>query len=193
MPVDRRPAGERTSVDPSCGMGGALHDPERRSVEWYTPASVFEALGLHFDLDPCAPVGGVPWLPATTHYTKHDDGLSKRWAGRVWLNPPYGREAALWVDRLVEHGNGIALVFSRTDARWFQRAAQAADAVCFIAGRLSFVPGTLLQQTKGHNAANGSVLLAYGQECANAVRQSELWISYGPHLSFWEATGEMAA
>lgn len=168
--------GERA---PTLGMGGALHDPNVRSTEWYTPPSVFEALGIHFDLDPCAPVGGVPWIPATTHYTKADDGLSKRWVGRVWLNPPYGREASRWVDRLVEHGNGIALVFSRTDAAWFQRAARTADAVCFIAGRLSFVPGTLLQQTKGHNAAAGSVLLAYGADCAAAVVKSGLGLSYG--------------
>jgi hypothetical protein len=30
------------------------------SVEWYTPPEIFEALGLTFDLDPCAPPGGLP-------------------------------------------------------------------------------------------------------------------------------------
>ena len=166
------------SAGPACGMGGALLDPEQRSVEWYTPPHIFAALGISFDLDPCAPVGGVPWIPAAAHYSREDDGLKRPWDGRVWLNPPYGREAALWVDRLVQHGDGIALVFSRTDAAWFQRAAAAADAVCFIAGRLSFVAGTLLQQQRGHNAAAGSVLLAFGRGNAGALRRCGLGLVY---------------
>lgn len=43
------------------------------SVEWYTPPEIFDALGLRFDLDPAAPPGGVPWVPATRHLSK--DGL----------------------------------------------------------------------------------------------------------------------
>lgn len=158
------------------GMGGALRTGS--SVEWWTPPHIFEALGLTFDLDPCAPAGGVPWVPAKRALSIEDDGLTADWSGRVWLNPPYGREAAQWVDRLIDHGNGIALVFTRTDAAWAQRAMQWADGVCFVAGRLAFVDGH--QRTrKGHNAANGSMLLGYGRRCAEAVRKSGLGIAYG--------------
>jgi hypothetical protein len=160
-------------------MGGALLDPAKRSVEWFTPPHVFEALGLTFDLDPCAPEGGVPWIPATAHYSKADDGLVRPWWGRVWMNPPYGREAALWVDKLVEHGDGLALVFARSDAAWFQRAARAADALCLVAGRLSFVPGLEGQMERGHNAAAASAMLAFGDPCAGALRRSGLGLVYG--------------
>jgi hypothetical protein len=109
--------------------------------EWWTPPHVFEALGLEFDLDPCSPPGGVPWLPARRHYTREEDGLAQPWEGRVWINPPYGKEAGKWLLRLAEHGDGIALVFARTDVRWWHAAVPSASAVCFIRGRLTFIAG----------------------------------------------------
>lgn len=51
--------------------------------DYYTPREVFERLGLTFDLDVCAPPGGVPWVPARRYYTTADDGLSQPWFGRV--------------------------------------------------------------------------------------------------------------
>jgi hypothetical protein len=164
-------------------MGGALHDSGLRSVEWFTPPHIFDALGLTFDLDPCAPAGGVPWIPAAAHYSTEDDGLSRRWEGRVWLNPPYGREAAEWVDRLVAHGDGVALVFVRSDAVWAQRAIKTATAVCLIAGRLRFVDGTTRMNDRSRKvqcAANGSMLLAYGDECAAALIDSGLGVCFRP-------------
>ena len=156
------------------GMGGA--NRAGSSVEWYTPPHIFDALGLEFDLDPCAPPGGVPWVPARRCYSLLDDGLALPWFGRVWLNPPYGREAAKWVDRLGRHGNGVALVFARVDPAWGQRALAAADSVCFIAGRLRFISG-LDRNGPGHNAPVSSMLLGFG-ECADAVRNCGLGVSF---------------
>ena len=34
------------------------------SDDVYSPPHVFERLGLTFDLDVCAPKGGLPWIPA---------------------------------------------------------------------------------------------------------------------------------
>lgn len=156
------------------GMGGRLR--AGASAEWWTPEHVTDALGLAFDLDPCGPDGGVPWLPVARTIALPNDGLSEAWDGRVWLNPPYGRETPAWVDRLIEHGDGVALVFARTDAQWGQRALARADAVCFI-GRLSFVDGHRPER-KRHNAANSSMLLAFGAKCAEAVRTCGLgWVA----------------
>lgn len=119
---------------------GFTHDRRtaRSSDEWYTPPSVFDALGLRFDLDPAAPPGGVPWVPATHHFSVQDDGLVQPWQGRVWMNPPYGRGTGRWLRKLAGHGDGLALVFARTDTRWFQRIAGEATALCFVSGRLRF-------------------------------------------------------
>lgn len=157
------------------------HLPNRgKTNEWYTPPSVFDALGLTFDLDPCAPEGGVPWVPADAHYSEADNGLSRPWWGRVWLNPPYGAQAGAWVQRLAQHGDGIALVFSRTDVRWWHEAVPRATAVCFIRRRLTFIAGD--NQPAPGNSGGPSALIAYGNACAVAVCASGLGLTYGRPL-----------
>ena len=91
----------------------------RSSDEWYTPKEVLKALG-RFDLDPCAPVHPL-WPTAEVMYDRDMDGLSLKWEGRVWLNPPYSRPLIeQFVRKLAEHGNGIALLFNRCDSKMFQ-------------------------------------------------------------------------
>lgn len=154
-------------------MRGFFHEaPIGNSVEWYTPPHVFEALGVQFDLDPAAPPGGVPWIPARRHFTESEDGLIQPWRGRVWLNPPYGRHTARWLGRLSEHGDGISLLFARSDTAWFQRFAPAATAICFVSRRLRFVPGD--GRVKASTAGAPSLLMAFGLPCALAVAESGL-------------------
>lgn len=91
----------------------------KETDEYYTPAWIFDALRVTFDLDVASPPGGS-FVPCHRYYTKDDDGLKSPWNGLVWMNPPYS-QATPWFRRFVEHGNGIALLpFSR--ARWFQDA-----------------------------------------------------------------------
>jgi len=128
--------------------------------EWLTPPEIIRALG-DFDLDPCAPVN-PPWPSlAKRSYTIEDDGLSKPWEGRVWLNPPYGRETPHWISRLADHGWGIALTFARPDTGWFHDDVfQKAAAIFFFRGRLKFynVDGTLAK----YSAPAPSCLIGYG-------------------------------
>jgi len=150
------------------GMGGHL-SARMNNDEWLTPPYIFLGLGP-FDLDPCSPVVR-PWPIAKKHYTKEDDGLSKEWEGRVWCNPPYGREAEKWLKRLCEHGNGIALIFARTETEMFFRYVwEKASAVLFIRGRLIFyhVDG---ERAKA-NAGAPSCLVAYGKSNVNALMNS---------------------
>lgn len=54
-------------------------------------------------------------------YNKEQDGLKQKWEGRVWLNPPYSRPTIEhFITRMVEHNNGIALLFNRLDNKMFQ-------------------------------------------------------------------------
>lgn len=148
---------------------GGHQSAKMKNDEWLTPPSILHALGA-FDLDPCAPINR-PWETAGHHFTALDDGLSKPWSGRVWLNPPYGLEASKWLKRLSDHGNGIALIFARTETEmFFEHVWNAATALLFIKGRLHFhyVDG----RRAAANSGAPSVLVAYGQENGEALWQS---------------------
>lgn len=126
--------------------------------EWLTPPEIIASLGA-FDLDPCAPITR-PWDTATTHYTKLDEGLSKPWQGRVWLNPPYGRDVFLWLAKLHRHKSGLALIFARTETAGFHKHIwSTANAIFFFKGRLRFhhVDGS-----RGGTANAPSCLVSYG-------------------------------
>ena len=139
--------------------------------EWLTPPEIIKALGA-FDLDPCAPSDERrPWDMASNHYSAEQNGLALPWHGRVWCNPPYGLEAARWLEKLAAHGNGIALIFARTEtAMFFDHVWKKADALLFIRGRLHFhhVDG----RRAAANSGAPSVLVAYGQNNVQALRES---------------------
>lgn len=150
------------------GMG-AHQSPSMVTDEWLTPPEILAALG-EFDLDPCSP-RVRPWDTAKVHYSIMDNGLTKPWEGRVWMNPPYGTEAGKWLDRLAAHGNGIALIFARTETEMFFKSVwNAATAVLFLRGRLNFhhVSGARAKA----NAGAPSVLVAYGEANAIAIKES---------------------
>lgn len=116
---------------------GTHHSAKAKSTTYLTPIELIRSLG-RFNLDPCTPPS-MPWKTAKKRFTEADDGLSEEWFGRVWLNPPYGREADDWLHRLAYHGNGIALTFARTEtASWFRNVWPKADALLFLQGRLHF-------------------------------------------------------
>jgi len=144
------------------------HLVKHKSVEWYTPSWVFDALGISFDLDPSSPFSAETAVPAEVKYTLYDGGLKKPWFGRVWLNPPYGADTPIWMRRMIHHNNGIALVFSRTDTAWRQEAMDACTAMLFVNGRIEFVPGNENRHKKSRCGA-GTVLFAFGEESAGAL------------------------
>lgn len=138
---------------------------------WLTPLPLIRALG-RFDLDPCGapghPTADEVWTPEEI-----GDGLSIPWHGRAWVNPPYGRVAAAWVRRLVEHGDGVALLFARTDTDLFHDwVFPHASAVMFLHGRVRFLTpeGAYADRTSGAPSA----LIAYGEHNAAALASSGL-------------------
>lgn len=148
-------------------------------VEWYTPPIVFQALGLEFDLDPAAPTGGNPNVPAARWYSlaENGDGLSLPWEGRIWLNPPYSGAAASWMRKMAEHGNGVALVNAHVETKWFHEVASSATTVGFVRGRIAFFRP---DGTRGGRASVNSVFLAWGEDNAQALEQSGLATCFRP-------------
>lgn len=139
---------------------------------WLTPPEILAALGP-FDLDPCAAPEPRPWPTASKHITLPDDGLSAAWEGRVWMNPPFGREAIKWMEKLARHGDGIALIPARTETAMFYKWVWGcADAVLFLKGRPHF------HYPDGSRAPFNSgapiCLVGYGMKNAIALHRSAL-------------------
>lgn len=142
--------------------------------EWYTPPFVIAALGgpKAFDLDPCAP---RPQLVPTARavFTKRENGLCRKWDGRIWLNPPYSKPLLeQFLAKMVEHRRGTALLFARVATSLFHRYVwQEADGLLFLKGRLDFIGR---DGKKHHGAWEPPVLCAYGQRDLNILAACEI-------------------
>ena len=125
------------------------------------PPEIITPLG-NFDLDPCT-LEDRPWDTAKAHFfLPKFDGLKERWFGRVWMNPPYGREVVEWMKLMAEHNDGICLTFARTDVKWFHKYVfGVATGILFLKGRLSFYNKDGIAPNS--NAGGPSCLIAYGK------------------------------
>lgn len=138
--------------------------------EWCTPPHVFAALGCQFDLDVASPGAEVtPWIPADEFWCRN--ALEAKWRGFVWMNPPFGARNGLvpWLQKFLDHGNGIALVPDRTSAPWWQDFAPLADLALFVSPKLKFIGA---DGKPGKSPAQGTTLLALGSDGSKALRQA---------------------
>lgn len=142
-------------------MGG--HQSARMiSDTWLTPPHIIEALGP-FDYDFCAAPEPRPWPTAKNHVSLPDNGLVLDWPkdSFTFTNPPYSTEARKWLRKAAAHGNGIALVFARTETKWFVETVwDKATSVLFLHGRIHFhrLDGSRAES----NSGAPSCLIAYG-------------------------------
>lgn len=152
--------------------------PKERNDRWLTPTPIVDALTWQidfpvFDLDPCAAPGHNL---ARQHYLleEGDDGLTTPWHGRVFCNPPYGREKVKWVDRMIEHwrmgGTGTLLIPADpgTIAVWQERVLPLSSAILYWRHRINFWSrdGSI---GKGMVSVNESALVAFGKVDADAL------------------------
>lgn len=149
-----------------------------KNDEWLTPPEILAALGP-FDLDPCAPVNR-PWPTAREHLTRDEDGLAHAWWGRVWCNPPFGREAVKWLRRMRDHDDGVALIPARTETAMFYETVWGhAQGVLFLRSRPHFhyVDGSRAPFNSGAPIA----LVAYGAANLDALLRSGLGFTVVGH------------
>ena len=113
--------------------------------DWRTPSLVFEDLHAEFEftVDACSSDKNA-LLPR--HWTEADEPLLRSWMGeRVFMNPPYGKQIARWMEKAWTEAEAadliVALVPSRTDTAWWHDYAMKADEIRFIRGRLKFNDG----------------------------------------------------
>lgn len=147
---------------------GEASQPNQQSLspEHYTPAEYIEAARMvlgGFDLDPASCDEANEIVKADKFFTAEDDGLKQQWDGRVWLNPPYGRMAGAFIEKLAGEVNAgrvtdaITLVNAHcTDTTWFQRLWDGL--LCFTDHRINFYG-----DDKRKGSTHGSVFVYFGQ------------------------------
>lgn len=121
-----------------------------RSEEYETPQGFYNRLHSEFGfvLDAAATAHNTK---CSLYITKIHNALGVDWLlymrrsgsmGAVWLNPPYGKQIAAFMQKAYEESqNGltvVCLVHARTDTRWFHDWAMRADEIRFVKGRLTF-------------------------------------------------------
>ena len=111
------------------------------SEEWETPQWLFDKLNakFKFTLDVCATKENAKCVK---YYDKNIDGLKQSWLNEIcWLNPPYGKTIALWMEKAyttrLNCGTVVALVPVRTDTKWGYDYCVNTD-VWLLKGRLHF-------------------------------------------------------
>lgn len=149
--------------------------------EWYTPPEYIEAarevMG-RIDLDPASCETAQANVKAKRFYTADDDGLSKRWAGNVWLNPPYSKDliglfAAKVVEESARFDQAVVLVNNATDTSWFHQLASVSSAACFLRGRVKFLDKT---GTPANTPVQGQAVLYVGD---NVAKFADVFSSFG--------------
>ena len=149
--------------------GSASHDNDD---EWYTPPALVKACRAAMggiDLDPASHEVANRCVKAKRYFTADDDGLSQPWTGRVFLNPPYSRQAgkAEFIAKLAASFDAgtvtAATVVLSYDfsASWFEPLRGLYAAICLFRGRVQFYKVT---PGDGHDPALGTSLVYLGPD-----------------------------
>jgi DNA N-6-adenine-methyltransferase (Dam) len=135
--------------------------------EWYSPPEVIKAARQvmgGIDLDPASCPAANEIVAAKRYFTIRDNGLSKPWAGRIWLNPPYDKFAPKFIAKFAdEYCAGkisaacLLLAVHHMTTAWFEALAPLGAVYCLPSKRLKF-SGFVERPT------HGSVIIGIGVE-----------------------------
>lgn len=139
--------------------------------EWYTPKEYIDLARIvlgEIDLDPASNIDANAVINAKEFYDINHNGLTKKWSGRVWMNPPYlSGVIEKFIDKFVssfqsgEIVKAIVLVNNATETKWFNNLASIASAICFPMGRIKYWHP---QKPNMLAPLQGQALLYFGRE-----------------------------
>jgi hypothetical protein len=113
------------------------------------------------------------WYTAKKCFTKEDDGLVQDWKGFVFLNPPYSNPTIkLFMGKLSEHNNGIALIYARVGNTMFHEFVwNKASSIYFLRKRIKFIDE---HGKEGGSPGTDSCFVAYGSKADNILKNLSL-------------------
>lgn len=111
--------------------------------DWETPRWLFDVLNqeFYFQTDVCATEEN---RLCSRYFSPQIDGLTQRWTGSCYMNPPYSKIKAWMGKAFLEAQLGdatvVCLVPARTDTKWWWSYARWGE-VRLLQGRLKFSEG----------------------------------------------------
>jgi hypothetical protein len=141
----------------------------RNTEEWYTPRDVVERVRAVLGsimLDPASDPIPQAWIKAGHYFTVADNGLSKQWFGRVFLNPPYNGSSGRWAAKLIDEyragrvEQAIMLINSAHGYKWYEDLWTSFP-VCCLRDRLRFIKPS---GEIGGQAKKAQTLVYFGQD-----------------------------
>jgi hypothetical protein len=162
------------------------------SAEHYTPPHVIELVHATLgwiDVDPCSSDKAQKMVQAKTYWTKKDDGLTKPWMGKVFINPPGNPAGTLpkvfWSKLQHEIAAGhtkefIWLGFNIAHLRTLQPSTLLARcSICVPVKRMQFIA----DDKPGKHPTKDNVLLYWGPQHARFL---SVWRRLGQCWAPWE-------
>ena len=122
---------------------GKSETKEQEKDLWQTPKALFKTLEreFEFNLDVCASAGNKLCF---RHLSEDKSALDHEWLAdkAAFINPPYSKTAK-FLERAAQQAEKhnitvVALVNANTDTEWFYNAAQTANEIRLIQGRIAF-------------------------------------------------------
>src|SRR3990167_6432250 len=112
-----------------------------RGSDWSTPQDLFDELNkeFHFNLDVCA----SDWnAKCKKYFTEKENGLVRDWKNNIcWMNPPYGKDLAMWMNKAYRSAykgaTVVCLVPAATDTSWWHSYAMNGE-IRYLRGRPRF-------------------------------------------------------
>lgn len=151
-------------------MKGYVALTSSNDTTWSTPQWLFDQLHAEFGftLDVCAQPTNAK---CPRYFTPEMDGLSHEWTGVIWMNPPYGKTIAQWVQKAYETSLAghtvVCLLPARTCTIWFHEWCLRGE-IRWIKGRLRF--GAL----KGRATFPSFICIFRGRKAIEAAKRERL-------------------
>lgn len=136
----------------------------KKNDDLRTPHEIYSVLG-RIDLDPCA--GEHTKIGAKNYALERgENGLELEWNGFVYCNPPFSQKE-LWIQKMIEHNNGILLLPERGSAPWCGPLMVSAKKYFTMGGKINFDGGS-----SSNNL--GSYLFLFGDTAIRRIIDSGL-------------------
>ena len=157
-PERKTPPPQQTGLYPEWGP---LQLPPRVLTvdDFYTGERIIEAARQTMggiNLDPASHAVANRIVKAARFYTANENGLTREWQGRVWLNPPFSQWQE-WVPKIVaEWQSGrldclcVLCATRTTTAQCLAPIHRMAQGICISDGRLPFWGGRAGYPDDGH-------------------------------------------